>query len=89
MELYLFEREKITYVEVGGELSAKDTVGTVGSGDLAPNISELATTDGSRSLVDVGDLLAEVEVTTLDVVDTVNLHQRGVVVGVSSSSVDN
>lgn len=59
----------------------------MGSGDLTPNISELASLDGSRSLVDVSNLLSDVEVATLDVVDTVNLHKSSVVVGVSSSSV--
>lgn len=60
----------------------------MGSGDLTPNISELASLDGSRSLVDVSNLLSDVEVAALDVVDTVNLHKSGVMVGVSSSSVN-
>lgn len=60
----------------------------MGSGDLTPNISELASLDGGRSLVDVSNLLSDVEVAALDVVDTVNLHKRGVMVGVSSSSVN-
>lgn len=76
-----------SYVQVLCELGSEDTVGAVRSDDLAPHVSELAALDCSRSLVDVGDLLAVVELGSLGVSDTVNLHQGGVVVGVSSSSV--
>jgi hypothetical protein len=72
-----------TYGEVGGELGSDNTVGSVVAGDLAPDDAELV----SLCLVDVGDLLAVVEVSALLVLNTVDLDQVGVVVCVAATSV--
>lgn len=76
----------MAYVEIGGKLGAENTVCTVSLCNLTPHVSELAATNGSRSLVDVGNLLSDVEITAVNIVHTVNLHKRSVVIGVSSSS---
>jgi hypothetical protein len=58
----------------------------VNAGDLAPHDSDLGATDLLRGAVDEGDLLSEVEAAGLGVVDTLNLDQTGVGVGVALAS---
>lgn len=77
----------MAYVEVGGELGAHDAVGAVAAHDLAPDNAELGASDRSLGLVDIGHLLAEVVLASLSVVDTVDLEEGGVVVGVAATSV--
>lgn len=56
------------------------------AGDLAPHDSDLGAADLLRGAVDEGDLLSEVEGGGLGVVDTLNLDQAGVGVGVALAS---
>lgn len=72
-----------TYGEVGSELGSDDAVGAVVASDLAPHDAELV----ALGLVDVGDLLAVVEVATFLVLNTIDLDQAGLVVCVATSSV--
>jgi len=72
--------------EVVAELSADDTRVAVNASDLAPHDSDLGATDLLRGAVDEGDLLSEVEAAGLGVVDTLNLDQAGVGVGVALAS---
>lgn len=58
----------------------------MGAGDLAPHDSDLGAADLLGSAVDESDLLAEVEAGGLGVVDTLNLDQAGVGVGVALAS---
>jgi hypothetical protein len=67
-------------------LSAVRGICTVNAGDLAPHDSDLGATDLLRGAVDEGDLLSEVEAAGLGVVDTLNLDQTGVGVGVALAS---
>lgn len=78
----------LTYVKVLLEFSTNDTIGTVGSGDLTPDITELVTLDGSWSLVDEGNTLTVVELRSISVINTVNLEKSSVVVGVTTSSLE-
>ena len=64
-------------------LSAIREICTVNASDLAPHDSDLGATDLLRGAVDEGDLLSEVEAAGLGVVDTLNLDQAGVGVGVA------
>lgn len=57
------------------------------AGDLAPNSAVLGAVLEGGGSVDEGDLLAEVEVSAGLVVDTVDLEEVGVVVGVAASPV--
>lgn len=59
------------------ELGADNTGVSVRTGDLAPDHSDLAATDLLLGLVDVGDLLAKVEVGSVGVIDTLDLDQAG------------
>lgn len=54
--------------------------------DLAPHDSNLGAADFLGGAVDEGDLLSEVEAAGLGVVDTLNLNQAGVGVGVALAS---
>lgn len=56
------------------------------AGDLAPHDSDLGAADLLGGAVDKGDLLSEVEAGGLGVVDTLNLDQAGVGVGVALAS---
>lgn len=67
-------------------LSAFQEICTVSAGDLAPHDSDLGAADLLRGAVDEGDLLSEVEGGGLRVVDTLNLDQAGVGVGVALAS---
>lgn len=60
-----------------GELGANDTGVSVGAGDLAPDDAELGSANLLLGLVDVGDLLAKVEVGSVGVVNTLDLDQTG------------
>lgn len=60
-----------------GELGADDTGVSVRAGNLAPDDAELGAANLLLGLVDVGDLLAEVEVGSVGVVNTLNLDQTG------------
>ena len=67
-------------------LSAVQGICTVSAGDLAPHDSDLGAADFLGGAVDEGDLLSEVEAGGLGVVDTLNLDQAGVGVGVALAS---
>ena len=67
-------------------LSVVDGKCTVSAGDLAPHDSDLGTADLLGGAVDEGDFLSEVEAGGLGVVDTLNLDQAGVGVGVALAS---
>lgn len=56
------------------------------AGDLAPHDSDLGAADLLGGTVNEGDLLSEVEAGGLGVVDTLNLDQAGVGVGVALAS---
>lgn len=56
------------------------------AGDLAPHDSDLGAADLLGGAVNEGDLLSEVEAGGLGVVDTLNLDQAGVGVGVALAS---
>jgi hypothetical protein len=58
----------------------------MGAGNLAPHDSDLGAADLLGGAVDEGDLLAAVEGGGLGVVDTLNLDQAGVGVGVALAS---
>jgi len=58
-----------------GEAGTDDARVAVRPGDLAPDDTVLGATDLLVSLVDVGDALAEVEVGSLSVVNTLDLDQ--------------
>jgi len=49
----------------------------VRAGDLAPDHADLSTADLLLTTVDVGNLLAQVEVGGLGVIDTLDLDQAG------------
>jgi len=53
----------------------------VRAGDLAPDDADLGTADLLLSLVDVGDLLAEVEVGSVGVINSLDLDQTRLGVG--------
>lgn len=59
----------------------------MGTQDLAPDGAELGAGNSLLGLVDVSNLLAEVELGSLGVIDTIDLEQGGVVVGVATTSV--
>jgi hypothetical protein len=59
------------------ELGADDARVAVRPGDLAPDHADLGTADLLLAAVDVGDLLAAVEVGAVGVVDTLDLDQAG------------
>jgi hypothetical protein len=67
-------------------LSAILEICTVNASDLAPHDSDLGATDFLGGAVDEGDLLSEVEAAGLGVVDTLDLDQAGVGVGVALAS---
>jgi hypothetical protein len=60
-----------------GELGADNAGGAVRTGDLAPDHADLGAADLPLCAVDIGDLLAEVEVGALGVIDTLNLDEAG------------
>jgi hypothetical protein len=60
-----------------GELGADDAGVAVRAGDLAPDHTDLGAADLLLAAVDVGDLLAQVEVGSLGAVNTLNLDQAG------------
>lgn len=61
----------------GGKSCADDSRVAVWPGDLAPDDADLRSTDLLLSAVDVGNLLAQVEVGSRSVVDALNLDQTG------------
>lgn len=63
------------------EVGSHNTVGTVGSGNLTPDNSDLGTSDLLGSSVHVSDSLTQVELSVSWVLDTLNLNQRNVWVG--------
>lgn len=74
--------------ERAGELGADNARVTVRTGNLAPDDADLGAADLLLGLVDVGDLLAEVEVGGSGVINTLDLDQAGLGVdGVSATLV--
>jgi hypothetical protein len=53
------------------------------AGDLAPDDTDLGSSDFTGSTVDEGNLLAKVEVGALSVFDALNLDERGTWSGVA------
>lgn len=75
-----------TYRNVLGELCTDNTVGSVTTHDLSPNATKVRAVLLNLASVDVGNLLAKVEVACFLVVHTIDLDQSGVGVGVSATS---
>lgn len=66
--------------KVGAELSLDDTVTTVGAGDTTPDNTDLAAVDLTLGAIDVSDALAQVELSILRSLNTLDLNERGVLV---------
>jgi hypothetical protein len=60
-----------------GELGADNAGVAVRPGDLAPDHTDLGATDLLLSPVDIGDLLAEVEVGSRSVINALDLDEAG------------
>lgn len=63
------------------ELGSDNARVAVRSGNLAPDHSDLGSPDLLLAPVDVGDLLAQIEVGSVAAVDTLNLEEAGLGVG--------
>jgi hypothetical protein len=74
-----------TYAKVCGELSSNNTIGSMSASDLSPNNTKFGATFLSLSLVDISDFLAQVVIRGGLVIDTIDLEEICVVVGVTAS----
>jgi hypothetical protein len=66
--------------KVGAELGLDDTVSTVGTGNTAPDNTDLAAVDFTLGAVDVSNTLTEIELSINWSLDTLNLDKRSVLV---------